>query len=467
MLVSNGTATALPAIGYADATPQFANSLYYPNNGMALTGNQYAAYGQIYKSSIWVAALVNKVAYAEARLPLKVYRRTDSGRTEQRDSPYSKLLRNPNRKHDPFFFWLWTRSTFEIYGEALWVKVRPAPGLPPTELWPVHPSNVSTRREADGSLTYLYYAGAAAAPVMAWPEWDVVHFKSYNPESQVRGMSRLEPLRSTILNENAAQRASQAWWSNGARPSMTLTHPGTLSPDALIRLKAQWDSNHSGVDNWAKTAILEEGMTPHVIPLSANEMQWIDARKLNREEACGIFDVPPPVVHILDRATFSNITEQMRSMYRDTMAPRLGMDESVLDTQLRPDFDPTGDLYAEFLLDEVLRGDFDARVKNYETAIRSGWLMPGEARTLENLPDAGPDSHKLYLNAATVPMGTVIDVTDRVGGNAVEASPQRIKSAQVLCHSCDGQGPFSSRGLCRSCEGRLGAAKARMKEITP
>ena len=36
-----------------------------------------------------------------------------------------------------------------------------------------------------------------------------------------------------------------------------------------------------------------------------------------------VFDVPPPVVHILDHATFSNITEQMRSMYRDTMTPRL------------------------------------------------------------------------------------------------------------------------------------------------
>jgi phage portal protein BeeE len=78
---------------------------------------------------------------------------------------------------------------------------------------------------------------------------------------------------------------------------------------------------------------------------------------------CAVYDVPPPVVHILDRATFSNITEQMRSMYRDTMAPRLGLYESVLDSQLRPDFDPRGDLYAEFLMDEVLRGSFEQRAR--------------------------------------------------------------------------------------------------------
>jgi hypothetical protein len=88
-------------------------------------------------------------------------------------------------------------------------------------------------------------------------------------------------------------------------------------------------------------------------------MQFIEARQVSREEACGMYDVPPPAVHILDHATFSNITEQMRSVYRDTMAPRLALFESGIDAQLRPDFDPQGNLYAEFLLDEVLRGAFE------------------------------------------------------------------------------------------------------------
>jgi phage portal protein BeeE len=63
--------------------------------------------------------------------------------------------------------------------------------------------------------------------------------------------------------------------------------------------------------------------------LTAEEAQYIETRKLNREEVCAAYDVPPPVVHILDRATFSNITEQMRSMYRDTMAPRLNGFEAI------------------------------------------------------------------------------------------------------------------------------------------
>jgi hypothetical protein len=112
----------------------------------------------------------------------------------------------------------------------------------------------------------------------------------------------------------------------------------------------------------------------------------------------------------LDRATFSNITEQMRSMYRDTMAPKLKLIESTLETELRdgrfgrdgePDFG--GNVYAEFLMDEVLRGDFEQRSAAKATAIQTGQMTPAEAREMENLPFI-EGSDRLYINSAVVPL---------------------------------------------------------------
>jgi phage portal protein BeeE len=102
---------------------------YYPGTGLALS-KAFASYGAVYKSQVWVSTLVNKLAFGTARLPLKVYPGFDGARSEARDTPFAQLLRNPNSRHDPFFFWLWTVSTFEVYGEAMWVKVRPARGRP-------------------------------------------------------------------------------------------------------------------------------------------------------------------------------------------------------------------------------------------------------------------------------------------------------------------------------------------------
>lgn len=458
----------LAPIGLADAVPTYATATYYPNVGIELA-QQFASYAAIYKSQVWVATLVNKIAYSQARLPLKVYERGSGGRAEARDTPFARLLRNPNSRHDPFFFWLWTRSTFEIYGEALWVKMRPAPGEPPTQLWPLHPSNVATKRDdKTGELIYVYYAGTAAAAILEIRQSDVVHFKSYNPDGQIRGLSRLEPLRQTILSEDAARRGAAALWKNGARPSVVLSTDRTMTQPAIDRVTESWRSMHGGVDNWGKTAILEEGLTPHVMQLNAEEMQYIESRRLSREEACGIYDVPPPAVHILDRATFSNITEQNRMVYRDTMAPRLGMDESVIDTQLRPDFDPQGNLYAEFLLDEVLRGDFEARVAAYETMSRIGGMMPAEIRERENLPDAGPETHRLYVNAATIPLGEVTHRAQMVqeGAELVPiAADSQVPAVptKTVCGLCEKEsGTLSKRGWCRSCEGK---ASRRPKEI--
>jgi phage portal protein BeeE len=245
---------------------------------------------------------------------------------------------------------------------------------------------------------------------------------------------------------------------------MALVHPGNLSQQAAERLKASWDSRHSGVDNWGKTAILEEGLTPHFFPLNAEEMQYIESRRINREEACGIYDVPPPAVHILDRATFSNITEQFRSMYRDTQAPRLGLYESVVDTQLRPDFDPQGNLYAEFLLDEVLRGAFEDRAAANQAAINSGQRTPNEVRRLDNLPPLeGGD--RLYINAASIPLSDA--AAGAPTGTAIEEHPQAIKAidGSVVCSMCSNDGPVSSRGLCRGCEGKVGRMLTITKEI--
>jgi HK97 family phage portal protein len=461
MILSNGT---VQADSFGDTSPSYGQQFYTAPTGLSLT-NAFASYGAVYRSQLWVSTLVNKIAYGIARLPLKVYARsTDDTRAEARDTPFAKLLRSPNPKHDPFFFWLWTVSTFEVYGEAMWIKVRPRPGAAPTMLWPMHPANVTVYRNKDtGALVYRYvWGGTKDHGFLEWDSSDVVHFRTYNPDDQVRGMSRLEPLRQTVLNEDSARRAAAAMWSNGGRPSFVVSHPKVMSQPVQDRLSAQLAGLHKGVDNWGKIAILEEGMTPTLLPLDAEAMQYIEARKINREEACGIYDVPPPVVHILDRATFSNITEQMRSIYRDTMPPRLGAYESAIDSQLRPDFDPQGNLYAEFLLDEVLRGDFEQRAAANQSAIFSGQKTPNEARKEDNRPPLeGGD--KLYINAGAIPLEAATEETIPV----LDVTPQRVKALAVVdgCEMCNTAGNLSARGLCRGCEGKVGRMLTSRKEI--
>lgn len=358
------------------------------------------SYSAMYRKQLWVAAAVNKIAGATARLPLKVYRRGADTRTDARNTPFGQLIQRPSKKVDPFTFWVWVRSTLDIYGEAFLGKVRDRGGRP-VELVRLHPVFMQY-----DELTSVWSYDDGTKKIENIPRRDLVHFRFYNPDSE-RGMSPLEPLRATLENEDGARRANASLWRNGGRPTGTLNHPGVLGDEAATRLAIQWADIHGGVDNWAKAAILEEGMTFTPLALNVEELQYIEGRKLNREEVCAGYDIPPPALHILDHATYSNITEQNRALYRDTMAPKLGHLEATIEMELRdgsmgdgePDF--PDNLYAEFLLDEVLRGAFEARAIAYQ---QSDFMTIAEKRQKENLPFI-PGTDRIFLNSASLPLG--------------------------------------------------------------
>jgi hypothetical protein len=94
----------------------------------------------------------------------------------------------------------------------------------------------------------------------------------------------------------------------------------------------------------------------------------------------------------------------MRSLYRDTMGSILAAFEGDLDAQLRePDF--ADNVYAEFLLDGVLRGDFEQRAIAYSKA---DYMTVAEKRRAENLPYIdGTDV--ILVNTATLPLDRLND----------------------------------------------------------
>ena len=442
-MLSSGGSLILPSDGLADYQPTRANQQYYANSGLQLT-TVFAAYGELYRTQPWVYTLVRKLGTSTSRLPLKTYLRSkDGSRSEQRDSAYGQLLRRPNPRMGGKALWLWTASTRELYGEAIWLKLRDDRGAV-RELHPLHPTNILVRRagvnstmigwdgtERDvepGVLIYTYAPGARmASRVVEFLESDIVHFRSYNPNDLVRGLSPCEPLRQTLLSEDAARRGQSALWRNGARPSVALSTDKTLTDGAITRLSAQWDQKHSGIEQWGKTAVLEEGLKPISMQITPGDMEYVTGRQLNRDECCAVWDVPPPAVHILDHATFSNITEQMRSLYRESMGPRLNDYEDTLDTQLRPDFDPAGDIYAEFMLDEVLRGSLEARAAAQAQLVQTGQRTPNEGRRLDNLPDL-PGGDALLVNAALIPLTEVRKLVDKPGAGDLTIAPQKVKS---------------------------------------
>jgi HK97 family phage portal protein len=380
--------------------------------------NHSDAYDAIYENNLWVKTVVQKLLGLALQIPRKVYQRTGGGRESVPRSAYGQLIARPSKDIDPYHFWGMSTLHYYIHGKAFLRKVRDRGGRP-IELKIIHPSRMRYGPPGGG------VANLSAFPIPSednrwWiarddgteveiPARDLIPWLDFNPRHPKLGLSRLESLRQTLANEDAARRANAAQWINGGKPSFVLKHPAKFNnPMASLRLSNQFQTRHGGVDNWGRPLVLEEGMD--IVPLeSNNDLEYIATRRLNRDEVISSYDIPPPAVHVLDKATFSNIVEQHRAIYMLNMPPMFTSFEAMIDFYLRdgslgdgpPDFGNS--FYMEHLMDGVLRGSFEERVLAYSRMIQTAQVTPAEVRELENRPKiAGSD--RLFLNGAVIPL---------------------------------------------------------------
>lgn len=455
MILENGLNQPVAPQAFAETAPLFFNGYFVGHQGLQLE-TSFHTYAQLYLRQPWVATVVNRISHSIARLEINVWDTAPATGNVLKPakgegaSAYAKLMADPCPEMPPYNFRLWVASTYEVYGECYLIKIRNDRDKIIGFL-PMHPSLTQIFRNQFGRCTYRFMG----QPNELIDERDVVPIRSYNPETMMRGISRLEPLRSTLLNEDASRRATATWWKNMGRPSGVMHVDGKLNPIAKQQLREDLQMMYQGAENVGKIAVMENGNKIEPFQLSSEEMQYIDSRKLNREEVCAVYDISPTAVHILDHATFSNVTENLRSVYRDSICPRLEFLESVFNYYVGSEFN--GQLEAKFDTRQVMRGDPVQRAQMHAQLVQNGIEKPAEARPDFDLGDAGPAADKLYAQQQLVALGSSIPPQA-----ALPPGQSDDTSNEVATSSNGGGGgvaSISGRKYLRDLAGRVGGGQ--------
>lgn len=388
-----------------------AGPVEYPRStGIDLVGlNRRMTYAALYLTQPWIHTVVNKLARGVARLDLQTYRLRNRDRMDKElklNHELARLLARPFPKWGSGFYLKEAiTGSLAIYGHSLCVKQRTrGPGSTPDELWPVNFAYVSIIGSDDSPIEYYEYRKGGI--VKQWLPDEVVHHMWWGPGGL--GVSPMEPLRRTLAMEDAAQRYAVSSFANAARPSGFVRTEQKLQKTDRELLKAEIEATHGGPDNAFKIALLTHGLDWTPASHSAQEAEVINHRKLNREEVCAVYDIPPPIVHILDRATFSNIDEQHIMWYQDTLGPWIEMEADGFNVQLIEPESSWGNMTVEFSLDKVLKGDADKRATTVQKFFQSATRTPNENRRSEGLDPIGdPDDKENPANQIYVPVNMV------------------------------------------------------------
>jgi HK97 family phage portal protein len=346
-------------------------------------------------TSVWAA--VRLISSTLATLPLPVYKRIDSGKEKALEHPLYRLLHDrPNPEQSSFIWREQMLAHLLLYGNYYAEIERNGRGEP-VGLWPLLPTQVRIQRVGDKKLylVRVLTTTGLTEEVTLSPE-NVLHIPGFSLDGCL-GLIPVSLATNAIGLASATESFGSSFFGNGASPSGVLSHPGKLGKQAADNLRTSWAALYSGLTNAQRIAILEEGMQWNPLGVPPEHAQFLETRRFQVSEIARVFGIPPHLIGDLDRATFSNIEAQGIEFVTYCLAPWAKRIEQELNYRLFAD----SSLFAEFVLDGLLRGDSAARAAYYTAMANIGVLSINEIREKENLNRIdGGDAHLVPLNMA-------------------------------------------------------------------
>lgn len=353
---------------------------YWQDFGALHTGPVNAATAQGVSA---VYACVQAVSETVASLPLILFKRAGEDRERAAEHPLYRVLHDiANPEQTALEFREYLQACVLLRGNAYARIVRGSDGQV-RELWPLRPDGVSVLRLSGGGLAYEHTDRRGTVHRLLADE--VLHLRHRLSDDGVMGISPIAAARGVIELALSEAEHGVATFRNGARLAGVLKFPQTLKAEQRQALATSWASQYGGAANSGRTPILEAGVEYQPISMSLEDSEWVASRQFSVEEVCRLFRVPPTIVGDLRHGNFSNSVELARQFVTMSLRRHLVAWEQAIAKQLLTEAGRRV-YFAEHQVEGLLRGDSSNRADFYGRGIASGWLLPSEARRLENLP---------------------------------------------------------------------------------
>jgi len=324
-----------------------------------------------------VLACVGAISSTMASLPAYVYRRAPAGREELTAHPVTRLLRRPN-PHQTWPDWMeWTMAQVLLHGNAVSAIDHDAAGRV-IALRPLAWGTLQLYRLPSGRLAYDVVQDAGG--VRRYFAEEVFHLRDRSDDALI-GRSRISRAPEVLGNASSLQDWTGNMWRNHATPSGVYSVEGNLTGDQYDLLLAHIENRMTGNANARRPLIVDRNAKWTPLAISPEDAEVLASRRFTVEELCRLFQVPPPIVQDYTHNTFTNAAQASLWFAQLSLAPWARKIEAEFSRSV---FGATGaDCFLEVDLSGLMRGDYEARWKAHEIAVRNQILDANEVREIE------------------------------------------------------------------------------------
>lgn len=346
----------------------------------AETAGAYGDYGvptpEPYKDDIdafgihtWVYACANLIANSFSSIEFLTYKKGKNDAWEvNEDHPFFNLLQNPNPSMSAVEFRRVLSLSSKLTGNA-YINCEPD-GKKPIELWPLQPDKVTVKTDSKKFIAgYAYNANGNIQSIQAEK---IIHIREATPAHLQYGQGSLTAAKNAVTSDLLADAWNRYFFGNSARPDALLEAISPISPESQKKVVEQWKKTNGGPKSNGKIAVLS-GLKYVEINRLHKDMDFVNLRKMLREEILASFGVPQSMVGILDQANYSNMKEQTKVFWTQTMIPEIRKFESTMTLRAAQ---ITGDdktiIQADLSKVEALRDDETAKATTAQIYVNMG-----------------------------------------------------------------------------------------------
>ncbi|WP_077369702.1 phage portal protein [Anaerosalibacter sp. Marseille-P3206] len=352
-----------------------------------------------------VFACIRILSEAVAKLPIKIYQDQNGIKKATDHYLYSILKIRPNSFMSSFNFFTCLEAQRNTHGNS-YANIEYNNKGKIKAIWPMKSEKVEIWIDDKGILNTsnrLWYVVNLdnGKQVKLRPE-EVLHFKGFTLDG-VSGITPLTYLRTLVQNGKSSEEYINKFFQNGMQTKGIVQYIGDLDQKAEETFRNKFEQMSSGLKNAHRISLLPIGYQFQPISLSMADAQFLENTELTIRQIAAAFGIKMHQLNDLERATHTNISEQQRQFYIDTLMAILTMYEQELTYKLLLDSELNKGYYCKFNVDAITRADIKTRYEAYRIGVQGGFLKPNEVRAREEMESAeGGDA--LLVNGNMVPI---------------------------------------------------------------
>ncbi|KKN90003.1 hypothetical protein LCGC14_0231150 [marine sediment metagenome] len=342
---------------------------------------------ELYSSSPWLRAIVNKIGKAVAETDWRLYVAKNSNgqaiydsqiqrasfKTRQEiikekvdlnqvveiiDHPLLDLIHDGNDILSGNNVFQVTQHHMDLVGEGYWLIERDGMGVP-ISLWPLPPDWVKRLPTKKNPFYTINFVDSSHVEI---PITEMITFRDPDPANPYgRGTGIARSLGDELEIDEYASKHAKAFFYNRARPDIIIYGDNINSDDAK-RLEEKWLEKHQGFWNSFKPLFFSRKIEVKELTQSMEDLQMVPMRKFERDTFINVFGIPPEKLGVVSDSKRSTITAADFFWAKDIIRPRVELMREGIQRGLVPQFDTR--LILDYITPVIQDEEMEQKVMN-------------------------------------------------------------------------------------------------------